>query len=74
MTRSLAYHQLARLLYNLHYEMLTGDPDGPAADALRDEMEPHWYAMTPEETEASRDLSAELYEVWSKDAHRPQEP
>jgi tetratricopeptide (TPR) repeat protein len=58
---SAAYQQFAELLRKLHRVMSEGGGDSPEADAIRDEMDGPWYALSEEEQRRARGLSADLY-------------
>jgi hypothetical protein len=47
-------------LVRLHELRTTGRDNCPEADALRDDMDPLWYAMTEEEQQRIRALSEDL--------------
>jgi Spy/CpxP family protein refolding chaperone len=49
------------LLRRLHALIAAGQGDSDEADALRDEMDAPWYAMTEEARERMGELSARLY-------------
>jgi hypothetical protein len=51
----------ARLLRELHALFAQGKEESEEADAIREQMEEPWYAMTPQEQERMRGLSADLY-------------
>ena len=51
----------ARLLLGLHDLIAAGRGDDPEADALRDQMDTPWYAMTEAEQERVGGLSEDLY-------------
>jgi hypothetical protein len=50
-----------RLLLRLHELIAKGQGDNAEADAVRDEMEAPWYAMTEAEQERVSGLSEDLY-------------
>jgi len=52
-----------QLLLQLHHEMRGGDADGDRADAIRDQMDQAWYAMTEDVQLLVRGLSSDLYTV-----------
>lgn len=58
-----AFRQSIDLLLRLHHEMTKGDPNGEVADSLRSRSEGPWYAMSVEEQEVVRGLSADLYSI-----------
>src|ERR1017187_4762669 len=53
----------ARLLRDLHALFAHSKEESEEADAIREQMEGPWYAMTPQERELMRGLSADLYSV-----------
>src|SRR5450631_2468452 len=53
----------SRLLRELHALFVQGKDESEEADAIREQMEEPWYAMTPQEQERMRGLSADLYTV-----------
>jgi hypothetical protein len=57
-TPSRAY---ARLLLLVHDLIANGQGDGPEADAVRDQMDAPWYAMTEAEQERVGGLSEDLH-------------
>jgi tetratricopeptide (TPR) repeat protein len=50
----------ARLLRESHTLIVQGRGDSPEAEALAERMDQPWYAMTPEEQQRMRGLSADL--------------
>lgn len=54
------YVEYVRLLRQLHRLIAEGN-DGDEADALRDDMDAPWYALSEEEIARIRGLSADLY-------------
>jgi tetratricopeptide (TPR) repeat protein len=59
--KSTAVLDYARHLLSLHALEVQGKNDSPEADAIRDEMDDPWYAMTPQEQERVGGLSEDLY-------------
>jgi hypothetical protein len=55
-----AFRACVTKLLRLHALMIEGRADTPEADALRDEMDPLWYAMTPTERDRIGALSEDL--------------
>jgi tetratricopeptide (TPR) repeat protein len=53
----------ARLLRELHGLIAAGKGDAEEADAIRDEMNEPWHAMTPQEQARMEGLSADLYAI-----------
>jgi tetratricopeptide (TPR) repeat protein len=53
--------------------MITGDPDGEAADRIRGEMEAPRHAMSESEQDLVRGLSADLYTI-ARQREAPREP
>src|SRR5437879_4699112 len=51
----------ASLLLRLHALFVNGKEDDPEADAIRDQMDEPWYAMTEQEQERVGGLSEDLY-------------
>ena len=51
----------ARLLRQVHSLILEGRGDTPEAEALADQMDAPWHAMTEEEQARMRGLSIDLY-------------
>jgi hypothetical protein len=51
----------SRLLLRLHDLIAKGQGDDPEADAVRDQMDAPWYAMTDAEQERVGGLSEDLY-------------
>ena len=66
-----AFSQSVKLLLELHRLFLRGQHEGSEADALRDAMEPHWYAMTDDEQRLMRKLSGHLYCVGDRSTAAP---
>jgi hypothetical protein len=60
-TPSQAVLESARLLRELHLLFLQGKDQSKEADAIRDDMETPWYAMTPADQERIGGLSEDLY-------------
>ena len=54
------YVEYVRLLRQLH-RLIAEDNDGDEADALREDMDAPWYALSEEEIARIRGLSADLY-------------
>jgi hypothetical protein len=57
----------ARLLLSLHDLISAGRGDDPEADAVRDQMDSPWYAMTEAEQERVGGLSEDLYALAEND-------
>ncbi len=53
--------EYAKLLCELHGLFLVGKDEGDEAEAVRDQMDRPWYAMTPEQRLRMRGLSEDLY-------------
>lgn len=58
-----AFSRYAGLLKELHELIAQGRTDSEEADALRDEMEGPWAALSPEEQRLVRGLSHDLYSL-----------
>lgn len=58
---SAAREQFVLLLRQLHTLFVAGQNDGDEADAIREQMEAPWYAMTEAERDEIRTLSKQLY-------------
>ena len=56
-----AFSESVGLMLKLHRLFLRGQDEEPEGEALRDAMEPHWYAMTEDEQRLVRKLSGHLY-------------
>ena len=54
-------HTYSRLLLRLHDQIAKGQGDDPEADAVRDQMDAPWYALTDAEQERVGGLSEDLY-------------
>lgn len=52
--------EYARLLGKLHELITQGEGDSAEADAIRDEMDGPWYALTEQERERLNGLSEDL--------------
>lgn len=65
-----ALRTYATLLDRLHRMIAAGLGDGEEADAVRDDMDRPWYAMSEAEIELVRTLSKDLYDV-HENANRP---
>jgi hypothetical protein len=57
-----------RLLLRLHDLITKGQGDDPQADAVRDQMDTPWYAMTEAEQERLGGLSEDLYSLAENNA------
>ncbi|WP_425614604.1 tetratricopeptide repeat protein [Anatilimnocola sp. NA78] len=58
-----AFQKSVELLLQLHRLTLAGQDETEAADALRDQMETPWYAMTTKDQIRVDALSADLYSI-----------
>lgn len=58
-----AFSRYAELLRKLHELIAQERTDSEEADALRDEMEGPWAALSPEEQRLARGLSHDLYSL-----------
>ena len=66
-----AFSESVRMLLELHRLFIRGQDEGAEADALRDAMDPPWYAMTDDEQRLVRKLSAHLYCVGDRSTTAP---
>ena len=57
------YQESLRLLLELHELTTQGQDESPPADAIREEMEQHWYPLSPLEQQRITGLSADLYSI-----------
>jgi tetratricopeptide (TPR) repeat protein len=55
------FRESVRLLEELHFLMADGKGETDEADRVRDLMDEHWYAMSPDEIRRVEGLSADLY-------------
>ncbi len=55
-----AFQQSVHLTLQLHALRVAGKDESPEADALREESDSHWLAMTPVERDLIRSLAASL--------------
>lgn len=61
--KTAAFVESMRLLLELHRLFVEHRDESPEADALREAMDAPWYAMTEDEQQRIRQLSAELYDI-----------
>lgn len=62
------YQKYESLLKQLHDLNKAGKYDSDEADKVRDQMEFHWFALSPEEHSRLRGLSADLYSLSDEEA------